>query len=92
MATFNWSPQTLNFDCFSGETQTATLQIKDTTFLNFTYDENTWCRISGSHYDANGNLVCEVKVKSLNPYETERTAHTNYGMCLFGLLNKASKF
>lgn len=75
MATFNWSPQTLNFDCFSGETQTATLQIKDTTFLNFTYDENTWCRISGSHYDENGNLVCEVKVKSLNPYETERTAH-----------------
>lgn len=74
MATFQWLPTTLNFDCFSGETQTATLQMTDTTFLNFTYDENTWCRISGSHYDEKGNLVCEVKVKEPNLTEAERTA------------------
>lgn len=74
MATFQWLPTTLYFDCFSGETQSAVLLIKDATFLNFTYDGSTWCRISGSHYDENGNMVCEVKVKEPNFNKTERTA------------------
>lgn len=74
MATFNWLPATANFDCFSGETQTLMLLIKDTTFLNFTYDAS-WCTTGESHYDDNGNLVIEVKVIEANTTETERTAH-----------------
>lgn len=74
MATFNWSPQTLKFDCFSGETLTATLQIADATFLNFTYDESTWCRIGNTHFDESGNLNCEVIAKEPNLTDAERTA------------------
>ena len=73
MATFNWLPTTANFDCFSGESQTLMLLIKDTTFMNFTYDA-AWCRVGESHYD-DGNLICEIKVNEANTTEEERTAH-----------------
>ena len=74
MATFNWLPTTANFDCFSGETQTLMLLIKDATFMNFTYDAS-WCTTGESHYDDNGNLVCEITVNEANTTESERTAH-----------------
>ena len=73
MATFQWESSTLNFDCFTGETKTATLILQNATVMNFTYSGEKWYKELSAKY-VDGNLVCEYQVLEPNLTTVPRTA------------------
>ena len=63
MAIFRWNKDYLIFECFSGETLTATLLMEDKTYESAVPSQD-WIQVEGADYTAEGDLEFTLSCKS----------------------------